>query len=174
MRLFLSFTAAALLLANVAEAAGGCGTPACRTQSHSCRSCSTKTCKVVCEMVKVKKTVWVVECEEFCPTLPGCRPKVCRTGCGQGCREGMSCGTCCGKDPCAALQNRTIVPPKCSQTRSRKKLVKKEVTCEVPVYKCVVADCCTECGTGEAAPVAAPAGKATAVAPLPPLMSGGR
>ena len=182
MRLILSLTAATLLLANVAEAAGGCGTPACRIQSHSCRSCDANACQVVCEMVKVKKTVWVVEYEEFCPMLPGCRPKACRTGCGQGCSEDLGCGTCRGKDPCAALQNRTIVPPKCGKTRCRKKLVKKVVTCEVPVYKCVVADCCPTCSTGEAAPVAAPATapvpaapqKVTVAVPLPPLTSSGR
>lgn len=174
MRLFLCFTATALLLANVAEAAGGRGAPACGIQSHSCGSCDATTCKVVCEMVKVKKTVWVVECEEFCPMLPGCRTTACRTGCGQGCGEDPACGTCRGKDPCAALQNRIIVPPKCGQARSRKKLVKKVVICEVPVYKCVATDCCSACGMGEAAPVAAPARKVTKVVPLPPLMSGGK
>jgi hypothetical protein len=175
MRLLLSFTAA-LLLANVAEAAGGCGTSACGIESHSCRSCNARTCKVVCEMVKVKKTVWVVECEEFCPMFPGCRPKTCHADCGEGCSEDLACGTCRGKDPCAAVQNRTIVPPKCGKTRYRKKLVKKVVTCEVPVYRCVVADCCSTCGMGEAAPVAAPAAsrKVPAVVPLPPLVSSHR
>jgi hypothetical protein len=174
MRLTLSLVAACLLLSNVAEAAGGCGTPACGIQSHSCGNCSAKTCKVVCEMVKVKKTVWVVECEEFCPLIPGCGSTACG-GRGQSCDRDVACGTCCGKDPCAALHNRTIVPPECGKTRCRKKLVKKEVTCEVPVYKCVVAECCSECGMGEAAPVAAPSTprKVTTAAPLPPLSFGG-
>ena len=179
MRLFLSLMAASLLAANVAEAAGGCGTAACRIQSHSCMNCNAKTCQVVCDMVKVKKTVWVVECEEFCPMLPGCRNNTCRSGCRQGCGHGMACRSCSGKDscdPCAALQNRLFVPPKSGHARSRKKLVKKTITCEVPVYRSVVADSCSECGTGEAAPAAAPtpAKKVTAAAPLPPLMSGGR
>ena len=187
MRLILSLVAASLLLANVAEAAGGCGTPSwtCSIQSHSCKSCNTKTCKVVCEMVKVKKTVWVVECEEFCPLLPGCGPKkACRGDCGQGCEEGLACGTCCGNDPCAALNKRNIVPPKCGKTRCRKKLVRKEVTCEVPVYKCVPTNCCPECAVGEAEPAttAAPAvlpapsppQKVTGVIPFPPFVSGRR
>ena len=176
MRLTLSLVAACLLLSNVAEAAGGCGTSACGIQSHSCRSCGATTCQVVCEMVKVKKTVWVVECEEFCPLLPGCRPKPCRTGCEQGCGADLACGTGCGKDPCAALNNRIIVPPKSGKARTRKKLVKKEVTCEVPVYRTVVADYCSACGMSEPTPVAAPAAphKATEAAPSLPLISGGR
>lgn len=181
MRLILTLMAVSLLSANVAEAAGGCGTLACKIKSHSCRNCDAKTCQIVCEMAKVKKTVWVVECEEFCPMLPGCRPKACRTDCGPDCIEGLECGNgCgtdrCGKDPCEALKNRTYVTPKCGKTRSRKKLVKKEVTCEVPVYKCVVANRCSACGPGEAQPVPTKGTpqKSVKAAPLPPVMSGGR
>ena len=176
MRLILSLMAVGLLAANAAEGAGGCGTADCRNPSHSCRSCNAKTCQIVCEMVKVKKCVWVVECEQFCPMLPGCGPKTCQTGCGQGCGGGMECGSCCGKDPCEALHKRRIVPPKQGHARVRKKLVKKTITCEVPVYKCVVSDCCAGCSMGEAAPVAAPAAaqSVTRAAPLPPLMVGTR
>ncbi len=163
MRLILTLMAVSLLSANVAQAADGCGTSACKVKSHSCRNCDAKTCQIVCEMVKVKKTVWAVECEEFCLMLPGCKPKACHTACEPDCIEGLECGPDCGndrcgknrcrKDPCEALKNREYVTPKCGKTRCRKKLVKKEITCEVPVYKCVVASRCSACGPGEAKPV---------------------
>jgi hypothetical protein len=54
----------------------------------------------------VKKTVWAVECEEFCVPRPG-----------RGC--------------CAP----------CGKMHTRKKLLRKEITVKVPVYKCVVVDC---------------------------------
>ena len=64
-------------------------------------------------------------------------------------------------------------PPKCGHVRCRKKLVKKEITCEVPVYKCVVeyvcCDCCgPSCGvcTEPAAPMPTATG-APAEAPIP-------
>jgi hypothetical protein len=71
-----------------------------------------------------------------------------------------------------------MVPPRCGPVRLRKKLVKKEIVCEVPVYKCVVVcgngccDCCDPCGFGEEAEPAgaAPMVRATTdVAPLPPV-----
>jgi hypothetical protein len=58
-------------------------------------------------MKEIKKTVWVVECEEFCTTLPG---------------------RCC--------------TPRCGKVRCKKKLVKKEIKVQVPVYRCKVVDCC--------------------------------
>jgi len=164
--------AAGLLIACPAAGAERGGPPACCSQTHECcaRCGVPKTCKVVCEMQKVKKTVWVVECEEFCAALPRCGPacKPCG-GCGK-----ASCESCAGQscsDPCASLR-RPMVPPRCGKVRCIKKLVKKEITCEVPVYKCVVVCCspgCCEaaCGDGAAAP--APAETVTLVAPLPPV-----
>lgn len=73
----------------------------------ACRPACQKCCKIVCEMKKVKKTVWAVECEEFCVPRPSLR----------------GCCVTCGK------------------VRCRRKLLKKEITVEVPVYKCVVVDC---------------------------------
>jgi hypothetical protein len=155
------FAAAVCVLAPGFAAAGdACAAPVCLPNAASC---GNKTCKVVREMKKVTKTVWVVECEEFCPSLPGC-------ACG-----GHGCGTCgaascdgASCDPCASLR-KPMVPPKCCAVRTRKKLVKKEIECEVPVYKCVVAGCGNGSGCGEDAPDPAKAAPPVAIAPLPPL-----
>ena len=157
-----------LLVAVPAAAGDRCGAPACCNKTHECchRCGVSKTCKVVCEMKKVKKTVWAVECEEFCAALPRC-PRPCKS-CGD-CGK-ASCASCC-EDPCASLR-RPMVPPKCGKVRCRKKLVKKEITCEVPVYKCVVVCCnagCCEAGCGDEVEAPAPAAATTRAAPLPPF-----
>jgi len=84
-----------------AAADGDCG-PAVKP---SCAKC----CQVVCEWKEVKKTIWAVECEEFCTPSPGC----------------FSYG----------------------KARVRKKLLRKEITVKVPVYRCVPVTC--TCGGGE-------------------------
>jgi len=186
MRTILFFTAIGLLTTSVGAAADLHAAPAswaqskCSGQPDRCGDCGCdssceKTCRVVCEMKKVKTYVWVVECEEFCPLLPGCG-STCQSGCGcePDCCGVEECGGRCGKDPCESLQARRYVPPKCAKTRCRKKLVKKEITCEVPVYKCIPAYACSGCSDGcaagaEAAP--APPGQATYPAPLPPAVS---
>ena len=102
-----------LLVANVAIAGDCCADPGCCEPSccaQSCRgkccckkdcraACEGKTCQVVCTMKKVKKTVWVVECECFCPTLPGCCRDRCRDACGNGCGGGC-CEDGCGRQCC--------------------------------------------------------------------------
>ena len=175
MRTILLSLAIGFLIANTCVAANSCGSPACCDRTHeSCGRCGVqKTCKVICETKKVKKTTWVVECEEFCAPLPGCRSS-CKSACGNGCGSGSGCDSgCdngCSSDPCASLR-RPIVPPKCGKVRTRKKLVKKEITCEVPVYKCVVVCCNAGCnaGCGEAASAEATVSeeKATRAAPPP-------
>jgi len=146
MRTMIFVLAIGFLDANTCVAADSYGPPACCDQIHDCcnRCGVQKRCKVICEMKEVKKTCWVVECEEFCVPLPGCGP-FCKSACCDGCDSGcdIGCGDGCPSDPCASLR-RPIVPPKCGKVRCRKKLVKKEITCEVPVYKCVVV-CCKGC-----------------------------
>ena len=175
MRTIISSLAIGFLITNMCVAADNCGGPACCSQTHDCcNQCGVqKTCKVVCEMKKVKKTSWVVKCEEFCPSLPGCGHG-CKSSCGGSCDTGCD-SDCCG-DPCASLQ-KPMVPPKCGKVRSRKKLVKKEITCEVPTYKCIVVccnagcnACCDESDWEKAAPAKAPAStkRITPAAPLPP------
>jgi hypothetical protein len=148
--------AAAVCVLAPAWAVGGeaCETPACPGPGGA--YCG-KTCKVVREMKKVTKTVWVVECEEFCPSLPGC-------ACGCSCGKTACDGTC--DDQCASLR-RPMTPPTCCAVRTRKKLVKKEIECEVPVYKCVVVACGEGCGDRAAAP--AKVAPSAAAAPMPPM-----
>jgi hypothetical protein len=160
MALSLS-VAMGLWIAHQTAAEGG-DQPAGPTQTRQCctRCGAPKVCKVVCQMEKVKKTVWVVECEEFCAPLPRCAPAC------EPCGEcGKTSSVSYAGDPCTALR-RPMVPPKCGKVRCRKKLVKKEITCEVPVYKCVVVCCCPQC------PAIEGAGRAeapTPAAPLPPV-----
>lgn len=88
--------------------------------------CARKVCRVVCEMKEVKETKYSIECEDFCVPGPSCcRTKAC-TRCG-----GKSCDDC--------------QIPTCGPVRTRKKLVKTEVTKKVPTYKCVVVDLCPQC-----------------------------
>ncbi|NQT41389.1 MAG: hypothetical protein HQ581_28125 [Planctomycetes bacterium] len=180
MRTLIAMLAIGLLFAYAGPAAAECG--GCGQQHDCCGSCGVqKTCQVVCEMKTVTKSCWVVECEEFCVPEPGCgslkaglRGDRAAGGCAAG--ESGGCGGC-GEDPCASLQ-KPMVPPRCGKVRTRKTLVKKDITCEVPVYKCVVvcgnADCGTGCGTGdveEEAPLVEPTPATTTdAAPLPPMM----
>jgi len=150
-----------------------CGSEGCCCRC-GCRCDCDKYCKVVCEMKEVKKTAWVVHCEEFCPPLP-CRP-LCG-GCGRcdacnGRARAETCDACAGGsgkcDVCANLENRNYRAPTCGKIREKKTLEKKEIVCKVPSYKCVVEYCCATCGqpqsdNGEKAPPP----KSTPVTPAP-------
>lgn len=155
-----------------------CGGPQqCAHCGRNC--CCEKHCQVVCEMKEVKKTVWVVKCEEFCAPLPRCGH--CGKDC-EGCERCEACGSNCeskcggrlGKncDPCAAENAKHYVTPKCGKVRTKKTLMKKEVVCKVPSYKCVVVYTCPGCACkvneGQQA-VPAPAKKTSPVPPPPPL-----
>ena len=181
MRTILSSMAIGLLLAGTGLSADCCTAPGCCEDAKCCQKagccrrcggCERKTCQVECGVTKVKKTVWAVECEEFCPSLPGCKRSCKCGGCEADCGDAACCGddSCC--DPCASLR-RPTVPPKCMQSRCRKKLVKKTVTCEVPVYKCVVVcggcGCAESCCGEEAAPAEESPSDAPALPPPPTL-----
>ncbi len=192
MRTFALSLAVGWLVANGALAAEPCKVPAtcmevqtCGAADHcahcGCACACEKHCCVVCAMKEVKKTVWVVKCEDFCAPLPNC-------SCGHGCHGCGDCGaepTCCegcGKkcDPCAAEKNKCCVPPKCGKVRTRKVLEKKEVVCMVPCYRCVVVYTCPNCcgsercdgqmpsAPGKSATPPSPPSKTTERAPLPP------
>jgi hypothetical protein len=191
MRIYALMTAVGLSIAGLAAAAEPCKTPPACTQVRTCGApdscarcgacCSCeKRCCIVCTYKEVKKTVWVVKCEEFCPLLPQCGR---RCGCGE-CGSCSACGTekacaepncgCddCSKkcDPCAAENDKCYVTPKCGKMRERKILEKKEIVCMAPVYKCIVVYCCPSCGCNESGgqPSAAPpAGKSPAPTPAP-------
>ena len=153
-----------LLFGQVVVAQDRCGTPDCCARCNVRTHCQQFTCQVVCDIKKVEKTCWVVECEEFAPLLPGCRQRCndCYNtgGCGT-----VSCGSC----------GKCEVPPRCGKARVRKKLVKKSITVEVPVYRTVVQNLCSDCcgdGSGESS-TAIDSGKASAapsVAPAPALI----
>ena len=193
------------LVADAAIAAGPCKAPAACTEVQTrgaadhCGCCGRvceceKHCQVVCEMKEVKKTVWVVKCEDFCDPLPGHGHGRCNgcDACGA-CNAGETCnvepeGCCdgCGKhcDPCAVERNKKLVPPKCGKVRTKKTLEKKEIVCKVPSYKCVVVYSCPNCCSGEgcdgqqaspapakpATPAPAPGKTTIQDAPLPPVM----
>jgi hypothetical protein len=186
------------IAANAAVAAEPCKAPGACTEVQTCgaadhcgccgRTCQCeKHCQVVCGLKEVRKTVWVVKCEDFCAPLPNCGHGCCK-GC-NGCAAGGGEATCCegcGRkcDPCAAEKNKHYVPPKCGKVRTRKLLEKKEVVCMVPSYKCVVVYTCPDCCGSEkcddqrlsapvrpAMPPPPPPAKTTERAPLPPDLS---
>ncbi|MEW4452399.1 hypothetical protein AB1L30_06905 [Bremerella sp. JC817] len=118
------------------------GEPSCCARCTQQCACQKHT-RIVCEMKKVKKTVFDCECEDVCGLLPSSMlPDSLfgislwghkKTGCGEaGC--GDCAAGCCTKAPVA------------THCRTRKVLVQKTITVEVPVYKCVVEFCCDSCG----------------------------
>ncbi len=190
MRTLVISLAIGFLVATTATAAD-CG--AC-PGAKQCGQGDCGDCKVACGVKLVKRHVWVVECSKMCPSLPGCdrcRDRCCKSGgCGKACDAGCDagCGNGCKEDPCESLKDRKYVPPKCMKSRCIKKLVKKEVLCEVPAYKCVPVGCakpaaacggCSEASdAGEATPdegapeeaPPAPAAPGTETAPEPPVV----
>jgi hypothetical protein len=151
-----------------------CGTPSCCAQCGGHRTCQKRVRRMVCEMKEVKKVCWGVECEVFQPLRPA---GLAKTGCGSSC--GVSCGTSC--DPTCGQTCRGCNRHECvtccepGKARCKKKLMKREITVNVPVYKCVVEyvcpGCCsTECAEGQPVEPASPATAHTAPAkPLPPF-----
>ncbi len=97
-----------------------CGGQACCDKCGCPCDCLQKTCQLVCDVKKEKKTCWCVECQEFCTLLPGCPHLCCE---------------------CAEL-------PHCGHSKCVKKLVKKDYEVAVPVYKCVVVYLCPACCKG--------------------------
>jgi hypothetical protein len=147
-----------------------CGDPNCCAHC-GCRCCCEKYCKVVCVMKEVKKTVWAVKCEDFCAPLPGC-PSQCESCNKECCQEPncAGCDKCC--NPCASLEGRNYVPPKCGKVRTKKTLEKKEIICKIPSYKCIVvyacANCGSKCGLGEKAQPQTPSAPASEPTQAPP------
>jgi hypothetical protein len=168
---FLNLAALALLPA-AAAADEGCGpnlgAAACYGAADRCghcghrAECQRKVCQLVCGTEKVVKHTWAVECEEFCPLLPGHGPRTgdCCQQCGDGCGGGC-CGHC--GDGCKAPP-----PPRCGHSKCVKRLVKKEQVVEAPKYKCVVKYLCDGCSAAEAAPPPVPVKSPTAPAPPVP------
>jgi len=221
----MALTLAVTFLAATAAMAQDCGPAACCEQPQACvpaqdcgpaccePTCVQKYCQVVCTTKKIQKTIWCVQAEDFCPSMPRglCNPcgLGCGLGCGQGCGQacGAQCGVCepgcqvgCGNgggllggglgmNGCGSCGPvcRPECPPSCGQVRTKKKLLRRVIVCEVPAYKCVVVCCDPGCGPaaacggcGDAGPVEeedaapeeapAPAEATTDAAPLPPIV----
>ena len=103
------FAIIGLMVRPTGAANDACGVSCCDRCGCQC-DCLQKTCQLVCDVKKEKKTCWCVEYQDFCTLMPGC-PHLC--------------------DQCQAL-------PHCGKEKCVKKLVKKEYEVNVPVYKCVV------------------------------------
>lgn len=116
------------LMVTAAASLAWAGKPCCR----QC-GCGTtqKVCRMVCEMKQEKHVEYACECEDFCVLGPS-----------------QYCGTRCVPDPCnpCATIEKRVWKPTCGPMYSRTKLLKREVTVEKPVYKCVVEEVCTGCG----------------------------
>jgi hypothetical protein len=111
------------------------------------------------DVKEIKEVCWDVKCEDFCVPGPSC---------------------CCGKvnkhDECGCWSYK-IWKPNCGCVRTRKTLVKKEVTRKVPTTKWVVENVCAHCKSAcdvelpaDGAPPKVPAEQAPAAAPGTPLM----
>ena len=129
-----------------ADCAGGL---ACCDQCGRQVACVETICQVVCEVKRETKSCWCVECEEFCPLMPGCHSRC---------------------DECPP-------PPRCGNPKCVKKLVRKEYQVEVPIYRCVVRHLCPDCCNGGSTdsprtvpnPPSAPATPAMPPAPPAPM-----
>ncbi len=137
----------------------------CRCNHCGCQAPCQKVCRVVCEMKDVKVTCYCCKEEDIC--IPDhskkcgevCEPNPCclahPTECdacagGQCCQHG--CDRChydsfldylFGRDCC---EKRTLWRPSCSgEIRNVNKLIKYEVTKQMPTYKWVVENCCDKC-----------------------------
>jgi hypothetical protein len=101
---------------------------------HFCEHCGChrncrKVCRLECGKKKETKIEYGMECEDFC--VPG---------------HSKKCGVKVECD-CNGHHHRTVIwQPTCAKVHTRKKLVKKEVTKEVPDYKWVVEEYCCVCG----------------------------
>jgi hypothetical protein len=88
-----------------------------------CQCQCQKTCRLICETKKETKTTYCCECEDFCVPGPSDR--------------------CLTYDECG--KKKWVYTPTCATVRSRTKLVKKDVTKEVPAYRWVVENLCESC-----------------------------
>lgn len=175
----LGLSLAALAFPAEPAAAGGPSVPACgavdRCGDCGCRArCERKVCQIVCGTRIDKKYCFVVECEDFCPLLPGCKDGPHHCGKCADCAAGNACAAVdCAKKPCDCGKcQQCMTPPRCGHPRTRKILIRKEYEVEVPIYKCVVRYLCGDCtaacdANGTAVKAQAPLPPAPPVAPLP-------
>ncbi len=122
-------------LAVLCLALAGMIVPAWGKGHSGCPECGgrrvKKVCRLVCETKKETEVKYGCESEDFCVPGPSRR-----------------CGVRCEKDECGHVHRDYVWQPSCAQIRTRKKLMKKEVTREVPSFKWVVEEVCRDCGHG--------------------------
>jgi hypothetical protein len=94
-----------------------------------CRQKCNKVCRLERGTKKEIKTEYSCEHEDFC--VPG---------------PSRKCGMRCECDSHGHTRRHIVWEPTCAKVRTRTKLVKKEVTKEVPDYKWVVEEICCGCG----------------------------
>lgn len=147
-------------------AAGVCAAvPQMALAGHGgCRrcGCNTNRCRKVCRLEQVDRKittiVWGMECEDFCvpgPSTPDCK------------QCDMVGGPVPGDKVCSKPKRIvwTSWIPGCGQEiYTKRKLMKKTVTKNVPSFKWVVEDLCADCTAG-IDPVVVPAG--TVIPPAP-------
>ncbi len=120
-------------------------------KKHACCNCGCEHgCRKVCKLVEdereVTTTCWGIATEEFCVPSAG------HVGC-KHCEE--VCGDCVANDKenVSAKPKKLVwydwLPSKCAELKTRKKLVKQEVTKKVVGYKWKVVDLCESCLAGE-------------------------
>jgi hypothetical protein len=94
-----------------------------------------KVCHLKCDVKKVTKIEYSCECEDFC--VPG-KSQKCGTKCECHCKQCLlGCREHCCEKP--------VYKPTCAEVHTKKKLIKHEVTKEVPTYKWVVETVCDDC-----------------------------
>ena len=144
MKLFGLSAAVALVLLVAQSASARC------CASCGCNDAPEKTCHLVKTVKTITITCYGCKCEDFC--VPG-RSKKCMTHCEDGaCAKSCGCKTACScdHDPDCSFKWTEWIPG-CAKMRTKKVLVKYEVTKEVPSYKWVVKAVCAKCcGSGAA------------------------
>jgi len=131
---FLLAALAAGLL-NATAQAGDCGCCNCGNH-HGVR----KVCRLVCDTKEISTYCYGCKCEDIC--LPG---KSCRGCLHSDCVCGEDCPEdCCDHRPLCHLEWFDW-KPSCAKVRTVKKLVKYELTREIPSWKWVVEEVCCDC-----------------------------
>jgi hypothetical protein len=157
MKLFGLSAAAAMMLLVAQSALGQC------CASCGCKNAPEKTCRLVKTTKKIKVICYGCKSEDFC--VPG-RSQKCTTHCEDGaCAKSCGCKTACSCDQAPKDSFKwTEWIPGCATMRTKKVLVKYEVTKEVPSYKWVVEAACARCcGEGATKEIGG------AAAPIPPV-----
>lgn len=133
-RTFSVFSSLLCLWLLTSTAVAQCDTCQCSEEKIEC----VKICKLICETKIVERVCWKSQFEDIC--LPGPSKK-----CGEGCKEACNCKE--GSDGSGKKVRYGIWQAQnCeSETRTRKRLMKKIEKIEIPTYRWVVETRCKNC-----------------------------